>query len=88
MSNRVSSLTSQDAANARRQMRRRRLQAFLFVVPLLLFILFAFVAPITTMLFRSVYNPTVAELVPETLEMLEDWEGESLGEKFNEWLLQ
>ncbi|MFG6559222.1 ABC transporter permease [Sulfitobacter sp. 1A15299] len=74
----MSSLTSQDAANARRQMRRRRLQAFLFVVPLLLFILFAFVAPITTMLFRSVYNPTVAELVPETLTMLEDWEGETL----------
>ena len=59
-------------------MRRRRLQAFLFVVPLLLFILFAFVAPITTMLFRSVYNPTVAELVPETLTMLEDWDGEAL----------
>ncbi|MEP2878489.1 MAG: ABC transporter permease [Sulfitobacter sp.] len=72
------SLSSEDAANARRQMRRRRLQAFLFVVPLLVFILFAFVAPITTMLFRSVYNPTVAELVPETLIMLEDWEGETL----------
>lgn len=74
------SLNTQDAANARRQLRRRRTQAFLFVVPLLVFILFAFVAPITTMLFRSVYNPTVAELVPETLEMLEDWEGETLPE--------
>ncbi|MEQ3630775.1 MAG: ABC transporter permease [Sulfitobacter sp.] len=72
------SLSSEDAANARRQLRRRRTQAFLFVVPLLVFILFAFVAPITTMLFRSVYNPTVAELVPETLTMLEDWEGETL----------
>ena len=78
MSNRVPSLSSEDAANARRQLRRRRTQAFLFVVPLLVFILFAFVAPITTMLFRSVYNPTVAELVPETLTMLEDWEGETL----------
>ena len=74
------SLNTQDAANARRQLRRRRTQAFLFVVPLLVFILFAFVAPITTMLFRSVYNPTVAELVPETLAMLEDWEGETLPE--------
>jgi len=74
----VPSLNTQDAANARRQLRRRRTQAFLFVVPLLVFILFAFVAPITTMLFRSVYNPTVAELVPETLEMLEDWSGEGL----------
>jgi len=76
----VPSLNTQDAANARRQLRRRRTQAFLFVVPLLVFILFAFVAPITTMLFRSVYNPTVAELVPETLEMLEEWEGETLPE--------
>jgi len=78
MSNRVPSLSSEDAANARRQLRRRRTQAFLFVVPLLVFILFAFVAPITTMLFRSAYNPTVAELVPETLTMLEDWDGEAL----------
>ncbi|MEO9632519.1 MAG: ABC transporter permease [Sulfitobacter sp.] len=74
----MSSLSSEDAANARRQLRRRRTQAFLFVVPLLVFILFAFVAPITTMLFRSVYNPTVAELVPETLTLLEDWDGETL----------
>jgi putative spermidine/putrescine transport system permease protein len=78
MSDRVPSLNTEDAANARRQLRRRRTQAFLFVVPLLVFILFAFVAPITTMLFRSVYNPTVAELVPETLTMLEGWEGEEL----------
>ena len=70
-------LTAQDAANARRQFRKRRLQAFLFVVPLLIFILFAFVAPITTMLFRSVSNPTVAELVPETRELLDDWRGEN-----------
>lgn len=78
MSDRVPSLNTEDAANARRQLRRRRTQAFLFVVPLLVFILFAFVAPITTMLFRSVYNPTIAELVPETLTMLEGWEGEEL----------
>jgi len=67
-----------DARNAAREVRMRRLQAFLFVVPLLVFIVFAFVAPIATMLFRSVHNPTVANLVPETLALLEDWSGDTL----------
>ncbi len=65
-----------DARNAAREVRARRLRAFLFVAPLLAFILFAFVAPIASMLFRSVYNPTVAALVPATLEALGDWDGE------------
>ncbi|MEM7023865.1 MAG: ABC transporter permease [Pseudomonadota bacterium] len=50
--------------------------AFALVVPLLLFILFAFFAPIATMLFRSVYNPVVAELIPNTLVDLGSWSGE------------
>jgi putative spermidine/putrescine transport system permease protein len=71
-------LNPTDARNAAREVRMRRLQAFLFVVPLLVFIVFAFVAPIATMLFRSVHNPTVANLVPETLALLEDWSGDTL----------
>lgn len=71
-------LDPDDARNAAREVRKRRLQAFLFVVPLLIFIFFAFVAPITTMLYRSVHNPTVANLVPETLTALEDWSGEGM----------
>jgi putative spermidine/putrescine transport system permease protein len=71
-------LDSDDTRNAAREVRKRRLQAFLFVVPLLIFIVFAFVAPITTMLYRSVHNPTVANLVPETLTALEDWSGEGM----------
>jgi putative spermidine/putrescine transport system permease protein len=71
-------LSPTDARNAAREVRMRRLQAFLFVVPLLVFIVFAFVAPIATMLFRSVHNPTVANLVPETLALLEDWSGDTL----------
>ncbi|UWQ21943.1 ABC transporter permease [Jannaschia sp. W003] len=73
---RSDALDRTDAANAARNERRRRGRAFLFVVPLLVFIAFAFVAPIGTMLFRSVYNPTTAALVPETLEALRDWDGE------------
>jgi putative spermidine/putrescine transport system permease protein len=30
------------------------------------------------MLYRSIYNPTVAELVPETLSVLEEWSGEGV----------
>jgi len=78
MVNSIHTLNPEDAANAAREVRRRRRQAFLFVVPLLIFIFFAFVAPITMMLYRSVHNPTVANLVPETLVMLEDWSGEGV----------
>ncbi|TFL18370.1 ABC transporter permease [Jannaschia formosa] len=70
-------LAPEDARNAAREVRAQRLRAFLFVTPLLAFILFAFVAPIASMLFRSAYNPTVADLVPATLEALEDWDGEA-----------
>ncbi|WP_112321371.1 ABC transporter permease [Oceanibium sediminis] len=69
-------LGKQDARNAAREVRARRVRAFLFVMPLLIFIMFAFVAPIASMLFRSAYNPTVAELVPASLEALADWDGE------------
>lgn len=71
-------LNPEDARNAAREVRRRRLQAFLFVVPLLVFLIFAFVAPITTMLYRSIHNPTVANLIPDTLTALEDWSGEGV----------
>lgn len=76
MTDATAGMNPTDARNAAREVRKRRLQAFLFVTPLLLFILFAFVAPIATMLFRSVHNPTVANLVPETLAALEEWPGD------------
>ncbi len=78
MTNSINTLNKEDAANAAREVRKRRLQAFLFVVPLLVFLVFAFVAPITTMLYRSIHNPTVANLVPDTLILLEDWSGEGM----------
>jgi putative spermidine/putrescine transport system permease protein len=71
-------LSRQDRASANAELRRRKLVAFLFVAPLLAFLLFAFVAPIASMLFRSVYEPTVADLIPETLDKLSDWDGQSV----------
>jgi putative spermidine/putrescine transport system permease protein len=70
----LTSLTTSEAGQAASARRKKRLAAFLFVVPLLLFILVTFVAPIGSMLWRSVYHPTVAELIPLTLAELERWD--------------
>ncbi|TEA78144.1 ABC transporter permease [Allopusillimonas ginsengisoli] len=66
-------LTPDEVRTERRELQRRKRIAFLLVVPLLAFIFFAFVAPIASMLYRSVYNPAVAELIPETVAALSDW---------------
>ncbi len=58
--------------------RRSRWRAFLLVLPLLLFLLIAFVFPILDMLKRSVENPEVITLLPKTVAALETWDGESL----------
>ncbi|RYH08333.1 ABC transporter permease [Tropicimonas sp. IMCC6043] len=71
-------LSAEDARFARSELRGRKLAAFLFVAPLLLFLLFTFAAPIATMLVRSFHHPTVAELIPETLASLEAWDGKGL----------
>jgi ABC-type spermidine/putrescine transport system, permease component I len=67
------SLSSEEIAQERRARARHRRAALLLVAPLVAFILFAFVAPIASMLYRSVYNPDVVELIPETLENLREW---------------
>ena len=69
-------LSREEARVAARALNRRRLIAFLLVAPLLAFVIFAFFAPVATMLHRSVHNPTVVELIPGTLELLQDWSGE------------
>ena len=54
---------------------RAQLRALGLVVPLLVFIGVTFVAPLVTMLIRSVHDPVVADALPETLALLETWEG-------------
>lgn len=54
---------------------RAKLRALGLVAPLLIFIVVTFVAPLGTMLLRSVYDPVVADAFPETLELLDDWDG-------------
>jgi len=70
-------LTPDEIRQADRNIRRRKWLAILFVTPLQLFIFVTFVAPIGTMLYRSFYHPTVAELIPDTLAQLNDWAEES-----------
>ena len=71
-------LSLEDRRAARSELRRRKTIALLFVLPLLIFLFFAFVAPIASMLFRSVHQPMVFNLIPDTLELMEDWTGEVL----------
>ncbi len=62
-----------------RALRREKIRAFLLVLPLLLFILLTFVAPIADMLFRSVENNIVADTLPTTVVALGSWD-EASGE--------
>ena len=45
------------------------------VLPLAAFIAVTFVLPLGTMLVRSVYDPIVADAMPETLAQLGEWDG-------------
>jgi len=78
MSARSGALTGEEIRTERNELRRRRRRSLLLVVPLLAFIFFSFVAPIASMLYRSVYNPTLVELIPETVDAIAEWDGEDL----------
>ena len=52
-----------------------RLRAVGLILPLLAFIGLTFIAPLATMLSRSVYDPVVADALPETLRLLQEWDG-------------
>lgn len=70
-------LNDAEIHSERKALRKRRQQALLLVLPLLAFIFFSFVAPITTMLYRSIYNPSVAHLIQHTSSTLNHWDGQS-----------
>lgn len=58
--------------------RRRKLKAFTLVLPLLLFILIAFVLPIGRMIFNAVHDDTLLTLMPQTMAALSGWDGGDL----------
>ena len=52
-----------------------RLRAAALTLPLIAFIAIAFIAPLGTLLTRSVYDAEVADILPETMAALADWDG-------------
>ncbi len=57
-----------------RALRREKLRAFMLILPLLAFVVVAFVLPIGDMLFRSVDNTIVPSTMPQTTAALDGWD--------------
>jgi putative spermidine/putrescine transport system permease protein len=58
--------------------RKRRIRALALVAPLFLFVFLSFVVPIVDLLFKSVYDPTIHNLMPQTTVALNTWDGKDL----------
>ena len=58
--------------------KRNKIKAFLLVAPLLLFLLTAYIVPIGEMLFRSVDDKMVTNMLPQTYKAMEKWDGKEL----------
>ena len=57
---------------------KRRTTAMLLALPLTAFILVTFVAPLGSMFVRSFHDPVVADIMPETIAALGQWDGSGL----------
>ena len=62
----------------RRAQRRRSFTSFLLVAPLLLFILVVFAGPILSLLYFSIDDPKLAEVMPRTAKIVTAWDGAEL----------
>lgn len=58
--------------------RRGHLRAAVLILPLLLFVVVTFAAPVIYLLSRAVYDPSVAQTLPTTLQALQNWDGKDL----------
>ena len=58
--------------------RRSSLRAAGLALPLVAFVGVMFVAPLISMMVRSVHDPVVADAMPQTLALLDDWDGASV----------
>jgi len=58
--------------------RLKKFKAFALVLPLVLFLLLVFVQPISTMLWRSVDNTELMEVMPTTATEILQWDGQGL----------
>ena len=62
----------------KRAERGRQFKALALVLPLLLFLLFTFVGPLAGMLWRSVDDWEVRQVLPHTVAALADWDGKDV----------
>jgi putative spermidine/putrescine transport system permease protein len=58
--------------------RRAKIRAFVLVMPLLAFLSVTFLYPIAEMLWRSIHDPTISDLLPNTAVAIEAWDGQDL----------
>lgn len=65
-------------AKLRRAERLKKFEAFMLVSPLLLFILVSFLFPILQLLWKSVANPEVVTVLPQTTQAIRVWDGHAL----------
>lgn len=65
-------------AQLRRAERLKKIKAMLLVAPLALFLIIAFVLPISSMLWRSIDNTEVSQVMPQTATLIQQWDGSGL----------
>lgn len=58
--------------------RKGHFRAVLMILPLLLFVLATFAAPVVLLLTRAVYDPSIAQTLPATVDALRDWDGKEM----------
>lgn len=77
-----SALLAQDGTSLKAKLHRtnrlNRMTAFGLALPLLAFIVVAFLVPIGMMLFRSIDNPTIIERLPDTVNLIQQWDEKDL----------
>jgi putative spermidine/putrescine transport system permease protein len=61
-----------------RASRRRKMRALILVLPLAVFVLAIFLAPIAMMLGRSIYSPDLATILPRLSGALAQWDGDGV----------
>lgn len=70
-----------EAIAAKTEVKKKKIIAFLFVAPLLIYIAIFFIMPIASMLSRSAYSTTVIDLIPQTTEALKQYDGQGIPEE-------
>ena len=58
--------------------KRNKIKAFLLVSPLLFFLIIAYISPIVSLLFTSIDDRMVTNMLPKTFKVMKQWDGKDL----------